>query len=591
MLVLVSLGDALSRSGHRFGGIPFWVGLTVPIVVIAFRQASPNAARTERLALILLAGLFLYLVKVLRAPFIFDFGDELNQAYNTNQILHTHGLFALNPLLPVTADYPGLSSLNAALSSLTHLSVFGAGLIVIGAARILMLLALYLILERVTASPQIAGIGALAYASAPNFLFFTAEVSYESLALPLAVAAIYVVVSWSGDRSDSRLAWAAAGVILIGAVVPSHHMTSYVLIGTLLGISLARLRARGELSTSILPFALVAVALTVGWLVFVASRTVGYLEPVFTDALRSTFTAISKEGAGTRKPFATQETSGNVPLWDRWSALASTALIVVLVPVGVYRAWRGRARSPVVALLACAGIVYLATFGLRLVPSAWEIANRSSEFLFIGVGLMIAVALVRSQEATLRSRAYPAVVALVVGIIFAGGAAVGWRPEIRLAQAIRVAVDDRAIEPEGLTAARWSQQWIPFDVNGAFGANGSNSRLLLVYGRQFVRTGGIGGADLAIELPKLEPWQLKLLREKSIRYVLMDRRKISDDTLAGYFFPTKISFHGWRLPIPPSIYDKFDRTQASRIYDSGNVKIYDVGQLIHLPLTGSEVAG
>ena len=588
MLGLVSLGDALSRSGHRFGGIPFWLGLTIPVSVIAFRQASPNVARSERLALLFLIGIFLYLVKVLRDPFVFDFADEFNQAYNTTQLLNTRSLFGANPLLPATADYPGLASLIAALASLTHLSVFSAGLIVIAVARTIMILAVYLLLERATNSPQVAGLGALVYTSAPNFLFFTAEVSYESLALPLAAAAMYVVISWSDRRAQSSAHWAVAGLILVAAVIPSHHMTSYVLIGSLLGLSLAHWFARRGLRTSAFPFALYALLLTTGWLVFVASRTVGYLEPVFTDALRSTLTVIANEGTGTRKPFTAAASSEGsaVPLWDRWSALASAVLIIALVPFGLYRAWQRHRRIPVVAVLAIAAIGYLATFGLRLVPSAWEIASRSSEFLFVGVGLMIALALARPPGGMIRGRAYRVGVACVVSIIFIGGAAVGWRPEIRLAQAIRVKAGDSDIEPQGLTAARWSRRWISPDTHGAFGADGSNSRLLLVYGRQFVRTGGIGGADLAVELPKLEPWQIQLLRDKSIRYVLMDRRAVADDQLAGYFFPTKISPAGWRKSIPMSIYGKFDRRRASRLFDSGNVTIYDVSGLVGSPSRG-----
>ena len=383
-----------------------------------------------------------------------------------------------------------------------------------------------------------------------------------------------------------------AGLILVAAVIPSHHMTSYVLIGSLLGLSLAHWFARRKLRTSPFPFALYALALAVGWLVFVGSRTVGYLEPVFTDAFHATLNVIANEGTGTRKPFAASASSEGsaVPLWDRWSALASAVLIIALVPVGLYHAWQRHRRIPLVAVLGCAAIVYLVTFGLRLVPSAWEIASRSSEFLFIGVGLMIALALARAPGGPMRAHGYRVGVACVIGVIFIGGTAVGWRPEIRLAQAIRVEAGDSVIEPEGLTAARWSRRWIRPDTRDAFGANGSNSRLLLVYGHQFVRTGGIGGADLAIELPKLEQWQLQLLREKSIRYVLMDRRAVSDDQLAGYFFPTKISPAGWRTPIPASIYDKFDRDRASRIFDSGNVTIYDVSALIHLPSRGPPAA-
>jgi hypothetical protein len=593
MLALVAVGDAVSRSGHLHGGIPFWIGLALPFGIIVFRQASTDVARRERVALAVLAGLFLYMVKVLRDPFLFTFADELNQAHNTAAVVKTGALFAPNPLLPVTADYPGLASVTAAFASLTGLSIFGAGLVVVAAARTLMILGLFLLFERVTGSSRTAGLGALVYASAPNFLFFTAEVSYESLALPLAIAAIYAVTSWAADRSGRHIGWGLTALALIAAVVPTHHLTSYALIGILLGLSLTQwVTRKGRIppARSAFPFACIALAFTTGWLVFVASRTVGYLEPVFIDAGRSTFTAIAREGAGTRKPFASSAGPA-VPLWDRGLSLASTALILVLVLVGVYEVWRRQRKNPLALILAAAAIAYLATLALRLVPAAWEIANRSSEFLFVGVGLLLALAFARSGHGIIDRRVRRFGVALVATVIFAGGAAAGWLPEIRLGQALRVRAGDATIEPQGLTAARWSRAWLKRDARSAFAANGADSRLLLVYGGQTVRTGGIGGADQAIELPGLEQWQMQLLQGKSIRYVLMDRRKIADDQLSGYFFSTSISPPSWRTAISDEIYRKFDVPTTSRIFDSGSVAIYDVAQLlrarVHAPQRGA----
>jgi hypothetical protein len=387
-------------------------------------------------------------------------------------------------------------------------------------------------------------------------------------------------VSWTVDRSGRHLAWGVAAVVLIAALVPTHHLTSYALIGILLALSVMQRITRGGSARSAFPFACVAAAFTTGWLVFMASRTVGYLKPVFVDAGRSTFAAIAREGAGTRKPFETSGGTG-VPLWDRGLSLAAAGLIIVLVPFGLSEIWRRQRRNPLALVLAVAASAYVGTLALRLIPSAWEIANRSSEFLFVGVGLLLAVTFARLPQGTIGRRvAGRFSVALVATIIFAGGAAAGWLPEIRLAQALRVRVGDTAIEPPALTATRWSREWLKGGARSAFGANGADSRLLLAYGGQTVRTGGIGGADLAIELPRLEPWQLQLLREKSIRYVLMDKRKIADDQLSGYFFSTSISPPNWRAAIPDDIYHKFDIAATSKIFDSGSVAIYDVTPLV-----------
>ena len=66
-------------------------------------------------------------------------------------------------------------------------------MIVVGAARVLMMLALFLLYERACGDSRLAGVGALVYAANPGFLFFDAQFAYESLALPLAVFTLWCI--------------------------------------------------------------------------------------------------------------------------------------------------------------------------------------------------------------------------------------------------------------------------------------------------------------------------------------------------------------------------------------------------------------
>ena len=579
MLGLVSLADGLSRSGHLYGELPFWIGVTVPIGVVAFRQASPAVPRGERIILVVLAGMFLYLVKVLYDPFGFMFADEFIQVYNTNSVLHTHSLFVSNPILDVSPYYPGLPSLTAAVASLTHLTVFGAGLVVIGTARVVMILAVYLLVERATASPRVAALSVLIYASAPNFLFFTAQFSYESLALPIAAVAVYAVASWSADHSRNRTAWAITALLLIAAVVPSHHLTSYALVCFLLALSVTHWVTGNSWKRSPLTFACFALALIVTWLVFVASVTVGYLQPIFTSALNSTITTIAHEGAGARKAFEPAPSGPGIPAarWDRGLAITSTALIILLLPVGLYAVWQRYRRNAVILVLAFAASAYIGSLPLRLVPQAWEIANRASEFLFLGVAVALALAWTR-RPATIGRYGGRLAVALLAMVIFAGGVAAGWRPELRLTQPLRVKVGSSFIEPQNVTAARWTRRWLPTGRCSVLAANDADARLLATYGGHLV--GKVAAVTNVIDLPGLEPWQMVILRDESVRYAFMNRRVISKDNIAGYFFTTKISPPAWNIRAPAVIYRKFDNSTTSRIFDSGDVIIYDVARLV-----------
>ena len=184
----------------------FWLGLLVIFLPIAARLASTTPRRGERIALVLVLGIALYLVKVLHDPFAFASADELVHQHNVLAIIQSQALFGHNPILPVTPLYPGLEGFTAALTSTGGMSTFTAGLIVIAIARVILMLALFLLYESVTGSGRIAGVATALYATNPHYLFFDASFSYESFALPLAVLAVYAVSRATSRRSSIRAA-------------------------------------------------------------------------------------------------------------------------------------------------------------------------------------------------------------------------------------------------------------------------------------------------------------------------------------------------------------------------------------------------
>ena len=241
-VALVSVADALSRSGRPFAQPLFWLGLLVIFLPIAARLASTAPRRGERIALVLVLGIAFYLVKVLHDPFAFASADELVHQHNVLAIIQSQALFGHNPILPVTPLYPGLEAVTAALTSTGGTSTFTAGLIVIGIARLILMLALFLLYESVTGSGRIAGVAAALYATNPHYLFFDASFSYESFALPLAVLAVYAVSRATFPQLEYprrwparpfplvNREWAIVAVAAICTVVVTHHITSYGLV-------------------------------------------------------------------------------------------------------------------------------------------------------------------------------------------------------------------------------------------------------------------------------------------------------------------------------------------------------------------------
>ena len=159
-LLLVSVADRLARSGNDVAQPLFWAGLTVIVLPALVRQLSPESDRNERIGLVLVLGMLLYLVKVAANPYAFTFPDEFTHMYNVDQILQTQHLLSPNPMVDITPSYPGLANVTAALTSLGTLSPFQAGIVVVGAARLLLMAALFLLLEQITGSARVSGIAA-----------------------------------------------------------------------------------------------------------------------------------------------------------------------------------------------------------------------------------------------------------------------------------------------------------------------------------------------------------------------------------------------------------------------------------------------
>ena len=88
-VAVCTAGDALSRSTRSSSQALFWIGLLVIFVPIVLRLLSRSAGRSERLSLVVLLGLALYLVKIVHDPFGFTFADELVHAHNANEIVRT----------------------------------------------------------------------------------------------------------------------------------------------------------------------------------------------------------------------------------------------------------------------------------------------------------------------------------------------------------------------------------------------------------------------------------------------------------------------------------------------------------------------
>jgi hypothetical protein len=571
-LLLCAYANALSREGGDPTQLIYWAGVMLIALPTGYRLSMRDVSLRERFVLVGLFGLSLYAVKVIRDPFIFTFPDEPIHAYNAEQAALHHGLFNDNPILPVTSGYPGLASATSALMSLTGMSSFGAGVFLIGMARLLLMLALFVLFARVSGSHRLAGLAVALYAGSSNFLYWGVQYSYESLSLPLLVAVLAALAEREAAGPVWMRSWAVPIVLGTAAIVVTHHLSSYALVVILAALALAYRFYRVPRPNP-WPFAVFAAVLALGWLAIAASSTVGYLGPVLDEAFTSVLHTASGESAP-RTLFQSTSSAvvGETPILARLVTLGAVGVLGLGFLAGFRQTWARRRERPFALLFCIGGAAFFATLALRFAPRAWETGNRASEFLFIGLAFVVAYGglwLVRRGPRLSERRA--ALVA-ALGIVVVGGAIAGWPWDAQLAQPLRITADGKDIESEPVALGRWVGDHL---ANGKFAAADADARMILAPGGARAKTGDALAIKTILPETSLGGWELPLLREHHVNYVVADRRKAATDAVRGNFFYVPGSEEDPLQPIASM--HKFAEVPLGRTYDSGSIVVYRLG--------------
>lgn len=593
-LTVASVGLALARSqpGAAFAEFLFWLGLLAILVPFAYTLAGIGPTRAERLASLVILGLLLYVVKIVHDPYGFVYADEWVHTYNAQEIVRTGSLFHANPIIPVTAHYPGLETVTAALASVGGLSVFASGVILLGAVRLVLVLALFFLFERLTGSARIASIAGIVYLTNPNFLFWTAQFSYESLALPLIVLAGVATVTLTVGRPHpapagagfvlsarrlrpgDRVGWTVVALLSSFAVVATHHLSAYALCVFLLAICVAEARRPETRQQAPWLITAIVVAATAIWAHWVAPGTYSYLVPVLRRAVNETIATITGGTSGRGLFEAAGGTHQQVAsTWQRAVAIASVALVVLALSFGLREISRRHRRNPVVLVLAFAAVVYVAVLPMRLVPAAWETSNRSSEFLYVGVSLAIGIAATIHRVVVVRR--FAVVAALCAAVLGIGGVVAGWPPRVLLSLPYRVQASGAVIPPQPRATADWARTVL--GPGRRFIAPEAVGRELLVHGGEtaFVTDAPFDARTVLYDA-NVTAGIVDTLGKEAISYVALAKRASADDSMAGYFFPGP----GNADVVSAETLRKYDVFPGvSRLLDSGDIYVYDLRSL------------
>ena len=608
--------DALARTGHESLGTPlFLFGIALLFAACAWRLTGTQASRKERIWVSLVLGLGLFASYVMQHPLLLDSFDELIHLGTLEHLLDSRAVFPTNSILPVSPYYPGLELATAATRWLTGLPLVLDQLIVLAAVRIVLVLAVFLVVERACHSSRAGGIGVLVYAASPQFYGFDAQYAYETLALAFAAAVVHLLfVSVDAARPRvGRLFALALGCI--GALVITHHVTSWLTVGFLVvwtvGLYLtAHPRRRptpagGEPSVateqqlmvqgSTMPdhdprsrrrtqARIVGMAAAVGvvvcgaWTIYVGRLLSQYVVPVFAAASADISEALGN-GHGNRTLFR-NAAGGGSPDWEILLILTSAiGWCVILVPslwsVISKRSVRGGALRYLPAIIAAA---YPISLLANVSSNSKQVAERATTFIFFGVAVVVGAWLARriSRDRRIIERVGTIGVATVV---FVGSLLFGIGPPVDLLPGpYLVGGDDLSLGSPSLAIAHWAARHLPAGSHVA--ADRDNGVLLNAIGgvEPVTAESGLINPELLFFDKSLSPYDVSLIRKAHVRYIIIDDRLAQGLPLYGTYVAD--GERSTRLTLGEL--NKFNSYYPfiKRIYDNGPIQVYDLTELL-----------
>jgi hypothetical protein len=587
-LLLIALGHGAGRRSEVGAPVFFWGGVVLMVLPLAGRIAWPVIARSECLFLLVLFGETLYLYKLLNDPTHFGDFDELLHWVTANDILFRRKLFLDNSLLPISPLYPALEILTTALANLSGLEIFPAYAVVFVVLRAVFIVALFLFVEKITESTRIAALTSLVYFGCPTFIIFDASFAYESLAVVLGILIMLSEIQTSQTQSVRSI---VLPMMLIGALAVTHHISALFCAIYMIGLFVLQTfrrnepdRARALLAVLVVTLMLLAIALP---LAMAKNKILGYLGPTIDAGISSFLTSLGGHSAETTREAFVGANGEVQPVAYRIIGMLSLLLIAIGLATGFFRSlcltattsasgwgrllWivRRRWNDSRAVLLTLGAFGFPLSVALRLTESGWEIGNRLNTFVFISVGLVIAVGVIHFWQ----SRVPYAIINLALGTILLSGVILSSNTYIR--GQYRVGGDPNSIEHMGVETARWTRTWL--GAGNRFAADRVNRTLLATYGDQNVISslGNRVDESRVFLSNTISPDTIYPIKEGKIDYLLTDLRLTTALPVLGEYYEKGDVPHG-RPPLPSRLL-KFDNDKrAARIFDDGYIVIYDV---------------
>jgi hypothetical protein len=391
---------------------------------------------------------------------------------------------------------------------------------------------------------------------------------YETLAL--AFLGITVLAAWKLATIESRgerARWYIIAVLGLMATVITHHVTSYVLTLTLILVAVVcrftGSRAAARRIGSLAAMSLAAVAI---WIATVARYTITYFTPTVTGVVNGLNSLL---GSGSSSAPSTSLSPVNDQLLEGLGILATTVLLVY----GCWQVWKAYKSDSWIVAMMIGSLAWFGDLAIRVgFPDGQELAGRSATFVYVPVSVITAVALTKYVNSSIgrnwRATAMTVGAVAVITLQF-DGLANGWPPYWeRLPGPYQVAGVERSTGPEEIAMADWTLAKL--GRGNKFATDIGNYPSLAGYGYQ----NPLQNVAYLFQSPTLTPAIVLAWEQQGVQYILADNRLSTSPPAGGSYFPGQTTTTNSILPLIDLT--KFNSPGIPRVFDDGNIEIYDV---------------
>lgn len=406
-LILAYSSAKTSTDSSRYS--KFWIAFFIGLIATTMAATGRGVSNRKRILVLVVFGVLTYVPKFMMSPDAPAYYDEFGHYRRALDLANGGGLFAPASYLPITRDYPLLSVLTALVHRL-GLSVWHAGVLVILLAHVATVVLIYYLARRLKLSERASALAAVVFALNPSFLFFDAQYSYESLGIALLLGSVVLLVSCAtAETRNSTYAFGAGSFVLAVATTTTHHISTFVLLALLAGLSACAAwstakTGSGRRRVAPLIVFILATIFALTWTLLVASTVGDYLGPHIARGFRQVQGLVSGGGtpptvtpAGavvqtTRTVFG----GSGIPYYENVASYTTVVLVLLAALFGAAVWWRGRRTSDISSRLQLPligiGLLYFASLPFALTVGGNESAHRAWEFCYIGMAILIGLA-------------------------------------------------------------------------------------------------------------------------------------------------------------------------------------------------------